>query len=839
MTRCTPALTSSGEFATVVIDSSSAVVDKPLTYRVPAHLDARVGVGSYVLVPLRNALVPAYVVGRSQQCPVDSAKLIAQMLHDVPMFDQRQLKLADWVTQYYHCSQADSLRCVAPTMARQKFARVYRLTDGQSADGERRPTCSRRTTRDQIVELLTNIEQPLTAAQIQEQISNSNASRVLESLIRDGIVFSETVALDKGTRPRTVKGVRLGTGNQELDAGESAILAAVNLSGGEMPLALLKERRLYNAAAKRLLGSGTLILCEIESPRVPRHVDLSGSQVRSLTDEQRDALKEICDALTFVASPQGQESGFASEASVFVLHGVTASGKTEVYLRAIVHCLHLGRQALVLVPEISLTEQTLAIFRSAFGSEVAVFHSALSKGERFDEWNRVREGKARIVLGARSAVFAPLTNIGLIVIDEEHDTSYKQENSPRYHAREVALRRAQIENAVIVLGSATPSMESYHCAERGKYRCISMLHRIGNRTLPAVEVVDLRQAVNRDSERSPSTGRRLTIISPRLCESIETALAAKQQVILFLNRRGFCPVIYCPRCGVSETCRRCSVSLTFHQRSRSLRCHHCNQTRPAPSTCSHCGAPIVSYMGMGTERVEAEVTSLFPEARVLRMDRDTTLCKGSHGRFLESFHKREADILVGTQMIAKGLDFPGVALVGVILADMSLYVPDFRASERTFQLLAQVSGRAGRGEFPGRVVVQTHQPEHYAIVAAATQDYLGFWKQELKIRRQLPYPPFTHLANIVAVDTDPAESQQRIHAVEEAVKSFVGKGAGTEVVGPAPCPLSKVKDHYRWHLLLRDRSRPRLHETLGGSIDLWPVARRRGIIVDVDPLSLM
>jgi primosomal protein N' (replication factor Y) len=653
----------------------------------------------------------------------------------------------------------------------------------------------------------------------------------LESLVRDGLVIKETQPTNRPARKRALKGVRLVEGMEATDPAEAAVVEAVRQSGGEITLQRLKELRLFNAAAKRLMEKGWLAPCTIECPRTPKHLAISESAEHSLTPDQESALEKIVAALEKTAANAGSRTSFAPEESVFVIHGVTASGKTEVYLRAIAHCLRLGRQAIVLVPEISLTEQTLAIFRVTFGEQVAVFHSSLSKGERFDEWLRAREGKARIVLGPRSAVFAPLRNIGLIVIDEEHDASYKQENAPRYHAREVALRRAQLENAVVVLGSATPSMESYQSTERGKYRLITMLRRIGERSLPSVQIVDLRH--------SPTEGRQLPIISARLAESIATSLDMGQQVILFLNRRGFCPVIYCPSCGHTESCRRCSVSMTFHQQGRHLRCHHCNHTRPAPSVCTHCDAPLVTYLGMGTERVECEVKRLFPEARVLRMDRDTTTRKGSHGFLLESFRKREADILIGTQMIAKGLDFPGVALVGVVLADTSLHLPDFRSAERTFQLLAQVSGRAGRGEFPGRVMLQTYQPEHYAIVAAATQDYARFWQQEAKIRRQLPYPPFTHLANIVVSSPDPVEAERRIREVAEAVRGIAGKKGGTEVVGPAPCPLAKVKDQFRWHLLLRDKSRPRLHETLEQTIDKWSLTQRRGLAVDIDPLSLL
>ncbi|MFZ5640060.1 MAG: primosomal protein N' [Bacillota bacterium] len=482
---------------------------------------------------------------------------------------------------------------------------------------------------------------------------------------------------------------------------------------------------------------------------------------------------------------------------IFLLRGVTGSGKTEVYLQTISDNLALGRQAIVLVPEISLTPQMVERFKARFGDRVAILHSRLSAGERFDEWRRVKNGRVEVVVGARSAIFAPFKNLGLIIIDEEHESSYKQEDHPKYHARDAAIKRAELTGSTVVLGSATPALESYWRAQQGEFKLITIDDRVAGRPLPGVQVVDLRDEM--------AAGNR-SIFSRLLQEKIAEKLARREQVILFLNRRGFSTFVVCRECGLVMRCPHCAVSLTYHAAGDILQCHYCNFTRPSPKTCPKCGSVNIRYFGIGTQRVEDEVHKLFPAARVLRMDVDTTGRKGAHERILTAFKKGEADILVGTQMIAKGLDFPRVTLVGVITADTTLNLPDFRAAERTFQLLTQVAGRAGRDERPGEVIVQTYAPDHYSIKAAREHDYTGFYQQEVDLRRSLEYPPFSRLVRIVVSAT---EENSVIRAAGLLAEIFRDLTAGQElgvtepVLGPAPAPLARIRRRYRWQLCLR------------------------------------
>jgi primosomal protein N' (replication factor Y) len=479
---------------------------------------------------------------------------------------------------------------------------------------------------------------------------------------------------------------------------------------------------------------------------------------------------------------------------------------------------------------------------------VAILHSALGAGERFDEWRRARAGRADIIVGARSAVFAPCRDIGLIIIDEEHDHSYKQDAAPRYHARDVALKRASLEGAVVVLGSATPSLESYHRATRGDYAHVRMMHRIAGRRLPEVEIVDM--AVEAKMGQLP-------VLSTRLKDALCETTARGEQTILFLNRRGFAVYVQCLGCGHVERCPNCDVTLTYHRGERSLRCHHCDHAAPVIETCPQCDGWMIGFSGTGTEKVESEVAALLAQrglgdTKILRLDRDTTSRKGAHGKILGEFRQGRAQVLIGTQMVTKGLDFPNVTLVGVVSADGALNMPDFRAAERTFQLLAQVAGRAGRGDRPGRVLIQTLADDHYAIEAARSQDYEAFVKQEMEFRVSPPYPPFSHVVNIISQDESEGAAKARLDelalALLEAIARENGDGngnsdssaepRGTELLGPVDCPLARVKNKFRFHLMLRDRNRPRLHRVLE-VIDRLPRESRSGLIVDVDAMALL
>ena len=537
---------------------------------------------------------------------------------------------------------------------------------------------------------------------------------------------------------------------------------------------------------------------------------------RELTTEQAAALKEIVGAMD-TGSP-----------SVLLLHGVTASGKTEVYLQAIAHCLEQGKDAIVLVPEISLTPQTCDRFRQRFGNLVSVMHSALSQGERFDEWTRINEGRSRIAIGARSALFAPFRHLGLIVVDEEHEGTYKQDESPRYNARDIAVVRGKFEHATVLLGSATPSLESYYNCEVGKYKLIEMKERIDNRQMPVIEVVDMSSEISKTGKSQ--------LFSTRLKDKITGRLSDGEQVILFLNRRGYATQLLCPQCGYVSMCPNCSVAHTYHRKESKLVCHLCGDERPAPQVCPQCGSDAIKYTGVGTEKIEALVAATFPMARVARMDSDTMTRKDAYRKVLDEFRRQKIDILIGTQMIAKGLDFPNVTLVGVLMADSGLHIPDFRSGERTFQLITQVAGRAGRGERPGLVIVQTFSPGHYVLQTAVRQDFKAFYDEEMYGRKMLEFPPFSHMLMIHFRSTD--ESALQSAAEEFAAKLKPLLNEDVKVIGPRPSPLEKIKTYFRFQMLLYGGNIREVTRIVRSLIVGTKPPKNVEIYADVDPRML-
>ncbi len=539
----------------------------------------------------------------------------------------------------------------------------------------------------------------------------------------------------------------------------------------------------------------------------PRH--------KHLTDGQRRALAAI------------REAG-AAGGGVVALDGVTGSGKTEVYLRAIEEAIEGGGTACVLVPEIALTPQTVGRFRSRFGDDVAVLHSRLSAGERFDQWDLVRRGEARIVVGARSALFAPLDNLALIVIDEEHESSYKQGSAPRYHARDVAVRMAEGVGATLVLGSASLSMETRARCSAGEWTLVELPERVAGGTMPTVEVVDMAAEF--------AAGHR-SMFSRPLIAALEEVASAGDKAVLFLNRRGFASFVLCRECGHVPACDSCTTSMTYHEVGSRLMCHHCGATRPVPPKCPECGSPYLRRFGSGTQRVETELAALLPELPIVRMDADTTRGKGAHERLLAEFAQLESGVLLGTQMIAKGLDFPAVTLVGVISADITLNVPDFRAGERTYQLLEQVAGRAGRGVKPGRVVIQTYWPDHPSVRAVEAHDAVTFYEQEAETRRELRYPPFGRLANVLVWGRDGSTVREHAGALTEAVRARVGEGF--EVLGPSPAPLSRLKGAWRWHALVKAPAGADVAGPLGEAVASTPAPSGVSVAVDVDPMDLL
>jgi len=541
---------------------------------------------------------------------------------------------------------------------------------------------------------------------------------------------------------------------------------------------------------------------KMDSPK-----DLNSEQGRAL-----DALKEGIDSREFAP---------------FLLHGVTGSGKTEVYLQSIAYALGQGKSAMVLVPEIALTPQLVERFRSRFTCGIAVLHSALSNGERYDEWRRIRRGEAIIVIGARSAIFAPLENLGIIVVDEEHESTYKQSDGLRYNARDMALVLAKQHKGVVLLGSATPLATTVHAARAGRMKELILSARVNDRPMPETTLIDQR-------------GRKNETLSPELVEALGNNLANGGQSLLFLNRRGFAPWLVCRDCGFILRCPNCSVTLTYHQRKKRHICHYCDHSIPAPSLCPECDGGEIGLFGVGTERLEEDVAALFPEARIARMDRDTTAGKGGHARILKKLESGEIDILIGTQMIAKGHDFPGVTLVGVVSADTTLNLPDFRGSERGFQLVSQVSGRAGRGDSPGKVLVQTLNPEHFALRAAVVHDYEDFYRQEIAERQDVGYPPFSYLAAIQFSSSSANTVEKGASSAAELLRKLRGKyGMRLEILGPAVPPMGMIRGRYRWQILLKSIRRDQLHRLLKQFRAEFSLPTTLRMMIDIDPLELL
>lgn len=632
---------------------------------------------------------------------------------------------------------------------------------------------------------------------------------------------------EEGWRERLmVRPVKTEAARPELTKRQTEILELIE-SSGEIFLQQLLDQAHTTAATIRKLESLNLVTIAPEiSERDPyANETILPTQPLPLNPEQIRAMEGITATMD------------KGEAKTFLLHGVTGSGKTEVYLQSIAHALKNGKGAIVLVPEISLTPQTVERFKARFSSGplqtlVAVLHSHLSAGERHDEWQKIRKGRARIVIGARSAIFAPVDPLGLIVVDEEHEHSYKQEESPRYNARDVATVRGQFEKAAVILGSATPCMESYHNAQNGKYALLEMPTRADDKKMPLVRVVDLRQESTKDRKG-------ITVFSQRLRDAIAFRLERKEQTILFLNRRGYASSMQCPKCGYVAGCPNCSISLTYHRHAQQLRCHICGHHSAAPVVCPEekCRNPAIRFAGLGTERVEETLHKLFPHARVARMDSDTLKRKEDYRRTLGDFRTGKIDILVGTQMIAKGLHFPNVTLVGIIHADLSLHMPDFRAGERTFQLLTQVAGRAGRGDVEGEVIVQAFTPFHPAIQYARRHDYAGFYEQEIEFRQQLSYPPAARAALI----TLKGLNEDKVKLSAEHVKAELEKALTISdliLAGPAPAPLLKAESFFRYQIMLRTKQMPKTAKLLSTAFQKVRLPDDVSVVVDIDPANL-
>ncbi len=769
---------------------------KEFDYRIPGELASRIEVGARVKVPFGKRDVLGCVTALVESSPHPDLRAITMVTGRQPQISHIVLRLARWMSQYYVCPMEIALKAVLPDAVRKENESWReRLFVRALTDSSQPPGLSRRQV--EVLELArSRAEWPL-----QELLRVSGASASIIRRLEDkGAV---EIAPKISERDPYARETILPTQPLPLNDDQARALKEIASALGSPPPVSPSD-----SAAKTGDGATVATAGVAGSPQ-----STGGVQV-----------------------PPGNEE--KAGGTVFLLHGVTGSGKTEIYLQAIAMALEQGRGAIVLVPEISLTPQTVERFKARFSAGrrqtlVAVLHSHLSDGERHDEWQKIRQGRARIVIGARSAVFAPVERLGLIIVDEEHEYSYKQEESPRYNARDVAVMRAGMESAVTVLGSATPSMESFHNVTKRKYRLLELPTRADDKKMPIVRVVDMRQVARRE--------KGIPIFSPLLKEAIHKRLDRAEQTFLFINRRGFATSLQCPLCGYVAQCPNCSVTLTYHRPDQMLRCHVCDYFLAAPKVCpdSKCRNPAIRYAGLGTQRVESTLAALFPKARICRMDSDALKRKEDYRRILGDVRTGKIDILVGTQMIAKGLHFPNVTLVGIMHADMSLHMPDFRAGERTFQLLTQVAGRAGRGDVEGEVIVQAFSPFHPAIQFARRHDFNGFYDQEMDFRGQLSYPPLTRLA-LVSLH---GRNEEKVKLSANHIKKVLeGKSAAIGdlvIAGPAPAPLARAKGDYRYQIMLRTRHIKRLGEASRELLAETTLPPDVSLVLDIDPVNMM
>ncbi len=800
-----------------------------LTYRVPPGTPTPAR-GTRVLVPLGRRAVTGLVTG-----PADDAGLADEAIRDLsgvlddgaPFLPDAIVDLALWVAEYYLAGPGEALSTAMPPFAWVESQPRYELTPAgaTAAEGERDES------RARVLRALARgpkAARALAAA----GAGRSSVDSVLRALERDGLVSRVQTLVGRAQAFRTeIVATLTAAGLSQAHADPSvppvlrgpkqqAAIEALAGAPGGLSASTLRSRGVDLATLRRLGARGLLRLMEERRERDPFAGEMTtpaADPARTLTPEQDAALDDLTAML--------DEDKFRTA----LLHGVTGSGKTELYLRLAAHAIAAGRRVLILVPEIALTPQVVGQVRAVFGDRVAIQHSGLADGERHDQWHRIREGAVDLVVGTRSAVFTPLADLGLLIVDEEHDSSYKQEETPRYHARDVAVVRARQAGALVVLGSATPSLETYHNAETGRYARAVLQRRVLDRPLADVQVVDMRDEY---AANGPDV-----ILSARLVDAIGRRIAAGEQSLLLLNRRGFATTVFCRQCGHVLDCPNCSVSLTVHRtRNPAARavCHYCNYSVQVPTACEKCAAPYLEQAGFGTERVEVEVRRLFETARVGRVDRDTMQRRGAIQKVLHEFRTGALDLLVGTQMIAKGHDFPAVTLVGVISADVGLGLADFRAAERTFQLLTQVAGRAGRGTQRGEAIIQTLHPDHYSIRLATRQDYPDFFREELRYRQAMRYPPAVGLINVIVRGRSFAEA---MHGAADLV-ARLGPRQAFAVLGPAPAPLARLRGEYRAQFFLKGQHRAAMRESLKRAIAGMPDLVRR-VTVDVDPVGML
>jgi primosomal protein N' (replication factor Y) len=796
-------------------------METTFTYAVPEILAPFAETGKRVLVPFGRRRVTGYILGPGEYTTHHKIRAILDVLDEVPLFPRSMIPFFRWISDYYLHPLGQVIRAALPGGLNLYDISTLSITQaGEDAASRENLT----PLKKEILLHLKNGTSPLKA--LCKAINRDIPHSLIRTMEKNGWILKEK-GLKRGTTrtkaERYASLIRSDIPDDRFYKARKQILDAL-ASEGEMSVKKLKERIPKSAGFLNYLKeSGYISVFDKKVYRDPFGESIKPDEPLVLTDDQEDIVSKIIGSL---------EKGFAA----YLLAGVTGSGKTEVYMQIAAEVIRRGKSVLVLVPEIALISQTQRRFRARFGERVAILHSGLSPGERYDQWMRILKREVRIAIGARSAVFAPFPDIGLIIVDEEHDTSYKQEHDFFYNARDIAIVRAKLLGGIALLGSATPSVQSYYNVKTKKFIELRLDERVQKRPLPDITVVDLRK--NRDDR-----GIR-RFITQALYSAISETLGRGEQSLIFLNRRGFAGFPVCAACGSPLECDHCDITLTFHQSENAYKCHYCGFTRPSASRCPVCNSPSIKPLGFGTEKVEKALKSLFPQARVARMDRDTTSQKGSLLKILRSIRHRQTDILVGTQMVAKGHDFPGITLVGIICADLSLSQPDFRAAERTFQLLAQVAGRAGRGDVPGKVILQTYNPQHFSIQAARDQDFKAFYDKEILFRNALGYPPLSRLIQLKISGKDKKitrefarEAGMICHELQKSDDGF----ASVKILGPVEASISKIAQHYRWQMLLKGPDVARLHQFVRRMKSENPSLfnhRQVKLLADVDPFVM-
>ena len=792
-------------------------------YAIPPGLN--ISAGQAVWVPFGTRVIQGIALRLSDEPSVEETKEIAGIVADFPLLSPIQIQLAQWISEHYFAPPFDALALMLSPGFERRAITCFQLTDSQV---DLPLTAEQR----QVLHIIKG-KKEISLPELEKAIGKKKARQITDQLLAHQLI-TQTLELEKArVKPKTLPYIKLIVDREEIEVAKARLDKSRAYKQAELlefltgqtqpiPISELRERLNCSLAAIKVLESRHLV--SVERLRVRRdplsHLSLTTSPAPVLTSSQQAVWGLIQDVIVKEARQPGKPP-------VFLLFGVTGSGKTEIYLRALAQVITAGKRGICLIPEIALTQQTVERFANRFPGRVAVLHSGLSPGEQFDEWQWIMEGNCDVVIGPRSALFAPLSNLGLIIIDEEHEWTYKQEDkSPRYHARDVAIKLAQLSDAVVILGSATPDIGSFHKAQQGEYQLVELRERItprGYSPLPEVSIVDLREELKAGNT---------SLFSRSLLAAMKETLAQGEQIVLFLNRRGTATFVRCRNCGFVLRCPRCSIALTYHSVEKRLICHRCRYSVPVSQDCPRCFQRHLRFLGIGTQRVEEEVKHFFPEARMLRWDKDVITRRYAHEELLKNFRDHKADVLIGTQMIAKGLDLPQVTLAGVISADTGLNFPDFRSSERTFQLLCQVAGRAGRGIKSGKVIIQTYSPDNYIIEAAAKHDYLGFYYKEIDYRRQYNYPPFSQLIRLVYNHTDEELCRREVERVyrlildEKARKDIID----FNVIGPVPAFAFRARGRYRWQLFLRGPDSTRM---------LSRLTLPRGWTIDVDPVGVV